>query len=238
MPALTPHGTSKPDQERARLVAASALVVLALLALMLILGAPKSAPPSDPRRLDVTDIARFMETPSACPAVLRREQGVEFTAIPDLREGRGCGYRGAVELTRSLHPYSQTVAASCALAAALVLWERDVVGPAAARHYGQGVARIEMAGPSYTCRPIAGRTDRRLSEHAHANAADIAGFTLEDGRVVTVAQGWRGRPADRAFLTDVRDGACGVFQGVLSPDYNRAHRDHFHLDLGRDDMCR
>ena len=28
----------------------------------------------------------------------------------------------------------------------------------------------------------------------------------------------------------LRDGACGLFATVLSPDYNAAHRDHFHLD--------
>ena len=33
-----------------------------------------------------------------------------------------------------------------------------------------------------------------------------------------------------AFLRDIRDGACGMFTTVLSPDYNAAHRDHFHLD--------
>lgn len=100
------------------------------------------------------------------------------------------------------------------------------------------MTRIELAGETYTCRPIAGRRDRRLSEHAFANAVDIRGFTLEDGRVVTVAQGWRGRREDRAFLRAVRDGACRHFQAVLSPDYNRAHRDHLHFDLGRDKMCR
>jgi hypothetical protein len=124
------------------------------------------------------------------------------------------------------------------MAAALTLWERDVVGPAARRHFGQDVTRIELAGPSYQCRRIAGRTDRRLSEHASANAVDIGGFTLADGRVLRIEQGWsRGSSRDRAFLRDVRNGACDHFAAVLSPDYNRAHRDHFHFDLGRDDIC-
>ena len=33
-----------------------------------------------------------------------------------------------------------------------------------------------------------------------------------------------------AFLREVRDGACDLFATVLSPDYNAAHADHFHLD--------
>jgi hypothetical protein len=36
----------------------------------------------------------------------------------------------------------------------------------------------------------------------------------------------------------VRDGACLFFDGVLSPDYNAAHRDHLHLDRGRYRYCR
>ena len=40
----------------------------------------------------------------------------------------------------------------------------------------------------------------------------------------------RGDPAERRFLRRVRDGACGLFATVLSPDYNAAHRDHLHLD--------
>jgi hypothetical protein len=100
------------------------------------------------------------------------------------------------------------------------------------------VARIELSGPAYACRPIAGRRDRRMSEHASANAVDISGFTLVDGSVLTVAQGWRGSARERAFLRAVRDGACGHFEAVLSPDYNRAHADHLHFDLGRDKLCR
>ncbi|MBX3428775.1 MAG: extensin family protein [Hyphomonadaceae bacterium] len=156
----------------------------------------------------------------------------------DLSGESGCGYQNAVELTQSVHAYSAPVMARCASAAALVMWERDVVRPAARRRYGQDVARIELAAPSYQCRRIAGRRDRRLSEHAHANAMDIKGFTLADGRTVTVADGWRGAQRDRLFLHDVRDGACTYFQAVLSPDYNRDHRDHLHFDLGRDHMCR
>ena len=40
------------------------------------------------------------------------------------------------------------------------------------------------------------------------------------------------------ILRRVRDGACGWFRAVLSPDYNAAHRDHLHLDYGRWSTCR
>jgi hypothetical protein len=36
----------------------------------------------------------------------------------------------------------------------------------------------------------------------------------------------------------VRDGACGTWETVLGPEYNAAHRDHFHLDRGPYRICR
>lgn len=221
---------------RARLIAAGGVGTLALLALMLFIGRPPR-PEQTVQALRAEQIAAFQHDLPACRAALDAA-GFETAALPDLREGPRCGYSGAVELTRSVYPYSGTVGGSCALAAALTLWERDVVAPAAARHLGGPVARIELAGTLYSCRPVAGRRDRRMSEHARANAVDIGGFTLADGRELKVETGWRGGAADRAFLRAVRDGACAHFQAVLSPDYNRAHRDHLHFDLGRDRMCR
>lgn len=221
--------------ERARLIAAGALALTAVLMAGLLLRQPPRVDLSV-TALRADRIAVFIEDVPACRQALENA-GFSTAPLPDLREG-ACGYEEAVELTQSEHPYSGPVAGSCAMAAALALWERDVVAPAAQRRFGQAVARIELAGSTYSCRPIAGRRDRRLSEHASANAIDIAGFTLEDGREVRVAGGWRGRADERAFLREIRDGACRYFEAVLSPDYNRAHRDHLHLDLGRDKMCR
>lgn len=229
---------AKAEHERARIWAASALAALALLMLMLLIGSP---PPEEadlmPEALRASRIADFATDVPACRSALNGA-GFQTEPIADVSEATGCGYRNGVELTQSVHAYSGPVASTCAAAAALVMWERDVVAPAARRRYGQDVARIELAAPAYQCRRIAGRRDRRLSEHAYANAMDIQGFTLEDGRTVSVTAGWRGTERDRLFLRDVRDGACDYFQAVLSPDYNRAHRDHLHFDLGRDDMCR
>lgn len=229
---------NEAEHRRGRIWAASALAALGLLMLMLLIGSP---PPEEadlmPEALREARLEAFATDVAACRSALAGA-GFEIERVPDLRDEGGCGYRNAVELTRSVHAYSTPVASTCAAAAALALWERDVVKPAAQRRYGQEIARIELAAPAYQCRRIAGRSDRRLSEHAHANAIDIEGFTLANGRKVSVADGWRGPARDRAFLRDVRDGACDYFQAVLSPDYNRAHRDHLHFDLGRDDMCR
>jgi hypothetical protein len=105
---------------------------------------------------------------------------------------------------------------------------RRIVQPAAAELLGSRVARIETFG-SYACRRLYSRTSGQWSEHARANAIDIAGFRLADGRRITVARDWTDG-AQGAFLHRVRDGGCRLFATTLSPDYNAAHRDHLHLD--------
>mgnify|MGYP003632355300 CR=1 FL=1 len=83
---------------------------------------------------------------------------------------------------------------------------------------------------SYSCRRVYGREEGRWSEHATADAVDVAGFRLEDGTQVSVLRDWDDGGPKSAFLREVRNGACDLFATVLSPDYNAAHRDHLHLD--------
>ena len=74
-----------------------------------------------------------------------------------------------------------------------------------------------------------------------ANAIDIAGFVLVDGTRIAVVNDWQGEGDKARFLRAVRDGACRAFGTVLSPEYNEAHRDHFHLDQaarGLGGVCR
>lgn len=90
---------------------------------------------------------------------------------------------------------------------------------------------------SYSCRNVAG-TSRR-SAHSRAEAIDIAAFILEDGRRISVLDDWTGGSrAEREFLRVVQRSACKRFGTVLGPDYNAAHRDHFHLEWGKSSFCR
>lgn len=167
----------------------------------------------------------------ACRALLDTA-GVRYTALPPVRSGQ-CGYADGVRLTgggaRRIAFNPPALGTSCPVAAALAVWEWEVVQPAARRIYGSSVTSIDHFG-SYNCRRLYGRDEGAWSEHASADAIDIAGFRLANGRRITVATDWRGDGRDAAFLRDVRDGACGLFSTVLSPDYNAAHRDHLHLD--------
>ena len=122
---------------------------------------------------------------------------------------------------------------ACPMVSAFETWVTSALQPAAFAVYGTYVAEIELAG-SYACRGVNGARGGRRSEHAYANAADVKGFRLADGREVRVLTGWRGLAQDQQFLHAVHDGACRHFSTVLGPDDNWYHRDHFHLDLARD----
>lgn len=166
-----------------------------------------------------------------CEMLLARA-GVRFASLAPVSAGR-CGYTDGVRLevggARRIGFAPAGLGTSCAVAAGLALWEWNVVQPAAERHFGSAVTAIDHFG-SYSCRRIYGRSEGAFSEHSTADAVDIAGFRLADGTRISVLGDWRGGGAKSAFLRDVRDGACDLFSTVLSPDYNAAHRNHFHLD--------
>jgi len=158
-----------------------------------------------------------------------------FTPLPDQYYGAGCSAVGAVRLAalrsdEGLLQLTNLGPVTCPLANTLSGWARFGVDRAAQQILGSKLVRIETMG-SYSCRNVAGTS--RLSGHATANAVDVSGFVLADGRRITVARDWYGGgPQVRAFLDTVRGSACKRFGTVLSPDYNTAHHDHFHLEVG------
>ncbi len=80
---------------------------------------------------------------------------------------------------------------NCPMVVSLHAWVEKTLQPAAREALGTTVARLRNAS-GYVCRARNGHplgTDR-LSEHALANAIDIAGFITADGRTVDVARGW------------------------------------------------
>ncbi len=220
------------------------LLILALIGFgaMLLYGYGRNHPEDLPwTKLDLSQpvgaftgrkLVELRSETDRCTGLLERA-GVEFEALPPRSGGAQCGYDDAVRLGRggaldiSYRP--SDLGTSCAVAAALALWEWHVVQPAALEHFGRKVAAIEHFG-SYSCRRMYGRSEGSWSEHATANAVDIATFRLDGGRRVSIVGDWQGEDAEARFLRDVRDGACRLFATVLSPDYNEAHRDHFHFD--------
>lgn len=177
----------------------------------------------------------FRWKPDRCLAALKRG-GVDHRLVPAKEMENGCGYGGAVSLQQSGVRYGSRILLQCPAMAALILWERQVLAPAAER-YGEKLTAVRHLG-TYSCRNTDHRREGRRSEHATANAIDIAGFTFADGSSIRVTKDWKEDGAKGRFLREVRDGACRAFNVVLSPDYNAAHRSHFHFDMGRWIICR
>lgn len=167
-----------------------------------------------------------------CTAILD-EAGIEYRSLPD-QTISSCELENRVVLDKSKYPYSAPVAPTCQMAAALAMWEKQVVAEAAEKFLKTAIKRIQHVGV-FSCRNIAG--SKRRSQHAHANAIDIKGFELANGKTITLLKDWGKNTAAGQFLAEIRNGSCGVFRGVLGPDYNKAHADHFHLDLGPYHIC-
>lgn len=162
---------------------------------------------------------------------------IAYTPLPTRAgAGDGCTITAGVRVARSQIGYSRMVNATCALAAALYWYERDLMA-LALQHLGTGLVRIDQWG-TYACRNVNNAKEGLRSQHATANAVDIGGFRLADGRSISVLRDWGEETAEGRFLAAARDAGCRYFNAVLGPAYNRAHADHFHLDLGRARICR
>ncbi len=161
--------------------------------------------------------------------------GLRFTRLADSAPHPGCPVENAVRIQGANVGLSSSFMATCPLAVSFALFERHGLQPAAQAVFGQPVSRVEHVG-SFTCRSIAG--SQRPSQHSYANALDKVGFRLRDGQHISVLRDWPGQGDKARFLRLVQEAACDSFNVTLGPEYNAAHRDHFHVDMGMWRMCR
>ncbi len=186
-----------------------------------------------------TQLLRISLSPStSCTAMAHGAQDMKSIPAEALDGDGPCGWDVARLMYGSgsitLAPGEATL--QCPLALGQYIWMREVEA-SAKRHLGSGLNKIHHAG-SYSCRRQRGNGSGAWSEHAFANALDVTGFTLEDGRVISVKTDWKGDKDRQKFLRDVRDQGCKIFRVTLSPDFNAAHHDHFHFDMGPSSSCR
>ena len=189
-----------------------------------------------PNLLTRYKLMRLRDNPALCDQVLATS-GLKFSRQADSPTDATCPLHNTLRVSGGEVALSSSFLASCPLAVAFALFQRHALQPAAQAVYGQAVARVDHLG-SFACRNMYNREKAARSQHATANALDIAGFRLADGRTVNVLRDWPQDNADARFLRQVRDDTCEVFNVVLSPDYNAAHRNHFHLDTGPWWVCR
>ncbi|MBI3452795.1 MAG: extensin family protein [Rhodospirillales bacterium] len=208
-----------------RLAAVLALALLAACAPRIVAPvavAPRPAPPplSAPQGL-------------ACYEALGA-QGAAFEPAALPATAGGCHVAEAVILTRLRAALDKPATMACPLAVALADFEAQIIQPAAHRHFGHRVTMIRHYG-AYGCRTINGT--RKLSQHAFGRAIDISGFDLADGTRIDVKRDWRNAGARTRFLHEVARAACDSFGVVLTPNRDRSHDGHLHLDIGPDQLC-
>jgi len=169
-----------------------------------------------------------------------KKTGAVFRALRDREkpDQNGCGIPHGVILTKGPTgiTYSGPLMIDCSLALALPSIEK-VIQEEAQRHLGEPITRITTLG-SYSCRSVRGWRER-ISQHALGNALDMAAFSTKNGSKASVMRDYEmgveapATPRGR-FLRAIyrRLWSEGGVTRVLGPEWDAAHRDHFHLDRG------
>lgn len=181
-------------------------------------------------------LARTSENINQCRAALTGFSTLEVLA--PFEQTPQCHIRDRVEISQIGQSRIAPLDTRCAIALRLAMWEYHSLQPAAADLMGTPVDRILHIG-SYNCRVMRTSTgpSTRMSTHATANAVDITGFVFADGTRSTLLADWDSPGPVAAFLRAARDGACQWFGLTLSPDYNRLHADHFHMQTAGWQYC-
>ncbi|CAA7612175.1 extensin family protein [Magnetospirillum sp. UT-4] len=219
---------------------------LRLAALILLAMVSACARPPAPPPVAVAPPPVILDPDSACLQELAGLH-VSFEPVAAFGEpGQGCGITNPVKVAAGTVAWNRPGVVTCAMARTMARFELEVVQPAAFARFGQPVKRIHHMG-TYDCRvrrtstkvaaQYGGSRGGRLSEHAKGQAIDIGAFELADGTMVSVKKDWRAGGARSGFLHDVARGSCSTFNVALTPNHDRLHQDHLHLDIGPHTLC-
>jgi hypothetical protein len=177
---------------------------------------------------------------AACEAELRKRR-VSFDRVDSARgvlaPVRLTGPLSGVSFRSNLPPKKRGTAVieiyDCRLVLALddfakILGKHDVVE----------VVHLSVYRPVSAKRALKNGLGRR---HGGALAIDAAIFKTKDGRVLDVKKDFHGRIGAKTCpppktASELRTIACeasdaGLFNVLLTPDFNRAHHNHFHLEV-------
>jgi hypothetical protein len=185
---------------------------------------PASAPSATPKASPAAE--------GSSPCLQRLTADVALVqALPAIEGPGACGATDVVRLEAvvtldarriALHP---PAVLRCNMAEALVRWLREEAAPLVAER-GAPPSSLTTA-TSFECRGRNRVAGAKPSQHGLANALDIRGFTLADGKAMGLT--------DPAIAKDLRvrlqETACTRFTTVLGPGSDGYHEDHIHLDL-------
>jgi len=202
---------------------------LGFVGLMLLLLAACSAPAPPPRIVTPPPV----DSAAACLHDLNRS-GVRYEVPKEMHTSDACAIDNPVRVSAITAPWNQSGLMACQLADTLVRFESSIVQPEARRYLGQPIVKIFHLG-SYACRNIAGRS--RLSMHAKGLAIDISGFETPDGGKINVLKDWSDNGPKGHFLRAVAKDSCNLFNVVLTPNHDKDHQNHLHLDIGPYRLC-
>jgi hypothetical protein len=176
--------------------------------------------------------------PVRCQETLRAA-GMKFSPWPlrpsRLPDGVVCEAPDGIAVRRGpAVRYQPGARVNCAFAQRLVRFEKIVDEEARAILRSRVRAIVQLG--TYNCRRMAAYPDL-TSEHSFANAIDIAAFVLANGRRVEVERDWvradqPARSPAAQFLRRLTRRLYDeqIFSVVLTPSYDKHHKNHLHLD--------
>jgi hypothetical protein len=191
---------------------------------------PAEAPAASEKPAESPPVAEAPRALSPCRVALTED--IAFApSVPDIVGPGECGGEDIVRLEavvlrdRTRVPLKPAATLRCEMATAVAAWLRDDIAPLA---FALGSAPAALDNfDSFDCRGRNRVSGAKVSEHGHANALDIRGFTLKSGIAINLT--------DRAAARDTREkvlqSVCGRFSTVLGPGSDGYHEDHIHLDL-------
>jgi hypothetical protein len=224
---------AKQDEiARVRFLRVLAIVLIAGEAAASEIPLPRPRPPDLVLELGLDPLTTPFPPPEPSPCQIRIAG--DIAGIAPVRDHKGPGECGAVDIVkldavilydRTRVPLNPAAMLRCPMAEALALWVREAVSPAAAA-LGAPVRAIDNFN-SYECRGRNRIVGAKVSEHGRANALDIRGFRLADGKFAELTD----RKLLREFRETVRRSACERFSTVLGPGSDGYHESHVHFDL-------
>jgi hypothetical protein len=196
---------------------------------------PKPEAQQEQNAWPATDVAAGRKR---CETLLK-DLKLSYKIVAPIGGPGGCGAEAPILISAvngvAIEPAAET---SCELAEALNGWVTSSLQPAAREELHRDVSVISNAS-AYVCRRRNGQSTGKISEHAKANAMDIAWLRFSDGSSTTIKGDWSGIlgplgiSAKAEFLGRIRREACVRFTTVLGPGSDSSHADHFHVDMAR-----
>lgn len=194
---------------------------------------PPEAPPAEkPAEPGTAAEPAEPPPPSACRLALTEDIAIA-PSLPPITGPGSCGGADVVRLEavvlpdKTRVPLKPPATLRCEMASAVAQWVRADIVPLAAQ-LGTGLREMDNFD-SYDCRGRNRIAGAQISEHGRANAIDVRGFRLGDGRMLSFI--------DRNLAIETRNmikaSVCARFTTVLGPGSDGYHEDHVHLDLAQ-----